>query len=165
MSGDKTFRNKIQKAKAENAKSRLDEDQREEFKEAFKVFDEDNGGSIDDEEFENLMKMLGYNMSDEELSAIFNAVDEEGEGEILFHDFLTLMVVLMENDTEELNLINAFATLDKKNSGLISVEHVRNILTTIGEQMTTKEIEKFIENTDLDNDGMVSINDIQRMLA
>ena len=159
------FRNKIQKAKAENAKSRLDEDQREEFKEAFKVFDEDNGGSIDDEEFENLMKMLGYNMSDEELSAIFNAVDEEGEGEILFHDFLTLMVVLMENDTEELNLINAFATLDKKNSGLISVEHVRNILTTIGEQMTTKEIEKFIENTDLDDDGMVSINDIQRMLA
>ena len=111
------------------------------------------------------MKMLGYNMSDEELSAIFNAVDEEGEGEILFHDFLTLMVVLMENDTEELNLINAFATLDKKNSGLISVEHVRNILTTIGEQMTTNEIEKFIENTDLDDDGMVSINDIQRMLA
>ena len=159
------FRNKIQKAKAENAKSRLDEDQREEFKEAFKVFDEDNGGSIDDEEFENLMKMLGYNMSDEELSAIFNAVDEEGEGEILFHDFLTLMVVLMENDTEELNLINAFETIDEKNSGLISVEHVRNILTTIGEQMTTKEIEKFIENTDLDNDGMVSINDIQRMLA
>ena len=117
------------------------------------------------EEFENLMKMLGYNMSDEELSAIFNAVDEEGEGEILFHDFLTLMVVLMENDTEELNLINAFETIDEKNSGLISVEHVRNILTTIGEQMTTKEIEKFIENTDLDNDGMVSINDIQRMLA
>ena len=99
------------------------------------------------------------------LSEIFNAVDEEGEGEILFHDFLTLMVVLMENDTEELNLINAFEIIDEKNSGLISVEHVRNILTTIGEQMTTKEIEKFIENTDLDNDGMVSINDIQRMLA
>ena len=31
--------------------------------------------------------------------------------------------------------------------------------------MTTNEIEKFIENTDLDDDGMVSINDIQRMLA
>ena len=71
----------------------------------------------------------------------------------------------MENDTEELNLINAFETIDEKNSGLISVEHVRNILTTIGEQMTTNEIEKFIENTDLDDDGMVSINDIQRMLA
>ena len=32
------------------------------------------------------------------------------------------------------------------------------------EQMTTNEIEKFIENTDLDNDSMVSINDIQQML-
>ena len=71
----------------------------------------------------------------------------------------------MENDTEELNLINAFEIIDEKNSGLISIEHVRNILTTIGEQMTTNEIEKFIENTDLDDDGMVSINDIQRMLA
>ena len=114
MEANDSFRSKIQKAKSENAKSRLDEDQREEFKEAFKVFDEDNGGSIDDEEFENLMKMLGYNMSDEELVAIFNAVDEEGEGEILFNDFLTLMVVLMENDTEEKNLITAFESLDKE---------------------------------------------------
>eukprot|EP00943_MAST-04B_sp_MAST-4B-sp1_P002181 g2181.t1 len=109
--------------------------------------------------------MLGYNMSDDELNAIFNAVDEEGEGEILFNDFLTLMVVLMENDTEEQNLINAFHTLDVNNTGLISVKHVRRILTTIGEQMTSTEIQSFIENSDLDDDGMVSINDIQRMLA
>jgi calmodulin len=111
------------------------------------------------------MKMLGYNMSDDELNAIFNAVDEEGEGEILFNDFLTLMVVLMENDTEEQNLINAFDTLDVNNTGLISVEHVRRVLSTIGEQMTSTEIQSFIENSDLDDDGMVSINDIQRMLA
>ena len=31
MADDASFRNKIQKAKAENAKSRLDEDQREEL--------------------------------------------------------------------------------------------------------------------------------------
>ena len=164
MEANDTFRSKIQKAKSENAKSRLDEDQREEFKEAFKVFDEDNGGSIDDEEFENLMKMLGYNMSDEELAAIFNAVDEEGEGEILFNDFLTLMVVLMENDTEEKNLITAFESLDKDNTGSISVKHVYNILKTIGEQMTSTEIEKFIIAADSDNDGMVNILDIKRML-
>eukprot|EP00944_MAST-04C_sp_MAST-4C-sp1_P008481 g8481.t1 len=164
MEANDSFRSKIQKAKSENAKSRLDEDQREEFKEAFKVFDEDNGGSIDDEEFENLMKMLGYNMSDEELVAIFNAVDEEGEGEILFNDFLTLMVVLMENDTEEKNLITAFESLDKGNTGLISVKHVHDILKTIGEQMTSTEINKFISVADSDNDGMVDIVDIKRML-
>ena len=103
-------------------------------------------------------------LSDEELVAIFNAVDEEGEGEILFNDFLTLMVVLMENDTEEKNLITAFESLDKGNTGLISVKHVHDILKTIGEQMTSTEIDKFISVADSDNDGMVDIVDIKRML-
>ena len=111
-----SFRAKIQVAKKNNAKSKLDENQVEEFKEAFKVFDEDNGGSIDDEEFTNLMGMLGYNFTEDEIANIFNAVDEDGEEEILFDDFLTLMVVLMASDNDSIMMENAFSSLDKNNT-------------------------------------------------
>ena len=44
------------------------------------------------------------------------------------------------------------------------MKHVHNILETIGEQMTSTEIDKFISVADSDNDGMVDIVDIKRML-
>ena len=37
----------------------MDDNQVDEFKEAFRVFDTDHGGTIDAEEYSNLMAMLG----------------------------------------------------------------------------------------------------------
>jgi len=165
MEDKDSFRAKIRRAKAANAKSKLDENQVEEFKEAFMLFDEDNGGSIDDEEFENLMGMLGYTLSEEEIAQIFNAVDEEGEGEILFDDFLTLMVVLMDSDEEEAQLESAFRILDKKQEGKIPLKQVQKLLKSLGEQLTSKEMKYFSKLVDSDNDGLVSLNDIRHMLA
>ena len=41
------------------ARNAMDDNQVDEFKEAFRVFDTDHGGTIDAEEYSNLMAMLG----------------------------------------------------------------------------------------------------------
>ena len=159
-----SFRAKIQVAKKNNAKSNLDENQVEEFKEAFKVFDEDNGGSIDDEEFTNLIGMLGYNFTEDEIANIFNAVDEAGEEEILFDDFLTLMVVLMASDNDAIMMENAFSSLDKSNTGKIPIKHVDKILRSLGEQLTHRELKYFLKLVDPLDNGYVTLADIERMV-
>ena len=69
----------------------IDPDKLAEYREAFDLFDEDGSGEIDVEEFENLMKTLGYNYTDIELKEMIEQIDIDGSGEIDFAEFITLM--------------------------------------------------------------------------
>ena len=71
----------------------LTDEQIEEFREAFNLFDLDGGGSIDAKELGTVMRSLGQNPPDEELQAMIDEVDEDGGGEIEFDEFCTLMCV------------------------------------------------------------------------
>ena len=69
----------------------LNEEQILEFKEAFKMFDKDGGGSIDVDELGDAMRALGQDPDPEELQAMVDEVDEDGSGEIDFEEFLLMM--------------------------------------------------------------------------
>ena len=74
-------------------KSRIGEkDPEKELRDAFRVFDTDNSGSIDKKELKRLMKKLGQALSEAELDAMMDEVDTNGDGEISFEEFKELMV-------------------------------------------------------------------------
>lgn len=74
-------------------KSRIGEkDPEKELRDAFRVFDTDNSGSIDRKELKRLMKKLGQALSESELDAMMDEVDTNGDGEISFEEFKELMV-------------------------------------------------------------------------
>lgn len=50
-----------------------------EFKEAFKLFDEDGGGTISVEELGTVMRSLGQDPSEDELNALIEEVDVDGK--------------------------------------------------------------------------------------
>lgn len=76
-------------------RSRIGEsDPEKELRDAFRVFDTDNSGSIDKKELKRLMKKLGQTLSEAELDAMMNEVDTNGDGEISFEEFKDLMVSL-----------------------------------------------------------------------
>lgn len=64
----------------------------QELRNAFKVFDTDNSGSISREELQSLMTQLGQNLSDAEIDAMMEMVDENNDGEISFEEFKKMMV-------------------------------------------------------------------------
>merc|ERR1712070_340012 len=73
-------------------KSRIaDRDPDKELRDAFKVFDTDNNGSIDKKELKRLLKKLGQTLTDAELDAMMNEVDTNGDGEISFEEFKEMM--------------------------------------------------------------------------
>mmetsp|Transcript_12702 Transcript_12702/g.21549 ORF Transcript_12702/g.21549 Transcript_12702/m.21549 type:complete len:102 (-) Transcript_12702:214-519(-) len=71
----------------------LSQDEIDDLKEAFNMFDVDGGGSISKEELKGVMKKLGSDPTDDEIQAMINSVDDNGDGEIDFDEFLEMIFV------------------------------------------------------------------------
>lgn len=147
------------------ARAAMDEAQIEEFLEAFRVFDVDNGGTIDTQEFASLCTMLGLSLTAEELTEVFIKMDGDEDGELEFEEFLVLMATLMKAEDSSDDLKLAFEQIDEIGTGSIPVSVVSRLLGHIAENCTSKEIDSLLDICDSDGDGLVSFDDIQRLLS
>merc|ERR1711988_1314188 len=73
------------------AKGGLTEEQIEEIREAFNLFDADNSGAIDVRELKAAMRALGFEVKKEELKKMISDIDNDGNGSIEFQEFLEMM--------------------------------------------------------------------------
>lgn len=69
----------------------LTEEQISDFREAFSLFDKDGDGSISARELGIVLRSLGQNPTEKELSELINDIDEDSSGTIDFAEFLNLM--------------------------------------------------------------------------
>merc|ERR1711988_926725 len=83
-------------------KGALTEEQMEEIREAFGLFDNDASGAIDVRELKAAMRALGFEVKNKELKKMVSDVDNDGNGTIEFSEFLMMMTAKMgEKDTRE----------------------------------------------------------------
>ena len=68
------------------------EDELEDMRRYFKVFDADNSGFVDADEFVHLMTTLGETLSEEEVRDMIAGVDADGDGKLNIEEFITLML-------------------------------------------------------------------------
>lgn len=66
----------------------LSEDQKQEIKEAFELFDTDKDGSIDYHELKVAMRALGFDLKKAEVLKLLRDHDKRGEGLMGWEDFL-----------------------------------------------------------------------------
>ena len=64
----------------------LTDDQIDELKEAFSVFDKNGDGEISMNELETVMRALGQNPTEAELIEMISSVDDNGDHEIDFNE-------------------------------------------------------------------------------
>merc|ERR1739847_27056 len=83
-------------------KGGLSEEQMDEIREAFNLFDGDQSGAIDVRELKAAMRALGFEVKNEELKKMVSDIDNDGNGTIEFGEFLQMMTGKMgEKDTRE----------------------------------------------------------------
>ena len=83
-------------------RTELTEEQKQEIKEAFDLFDTDGSGSIDAKELKVAMRALGFEPKKEEIKKMIADADKGQGGVIDFSDFLDMMTVKMaERDPRE----------------------------------------------------------------
>merc|ERR1711933_208499 len=69
----------------------LSEEQKQEIKEAFDLFDTDGSGEIDSKELKVAMRALGFEPKKEEIQKMISDVDDDGSGTIGYEEFLKMV--------------------------------------------------------------------------
>ena len=146
-------------------KSVLDipENQINQYREAFDMFDKDKSGYISATEIMSIMKNFGNPLPRAEVDRMIAAVDDDGNGELDFEEFITLMqtqrIFIDESDDDK--ILKAFKSFDKDHDGKITNFEFRYILTQLGQahQFTNEETDILFKECDLDNDGILVYED------
>ena len=89
-------------SKGKAKKPGLSEEQIEEIREAFNLFDTDHSGSIDYRELKAAMRALGFEVKKEELQDMIDQADRDGDGEINPDEFYRIMKKRGDNPLDDL---------------------------------------------------------------
>ncbi|KAG2465864.1 CETN2 protein, partial [Polypterus senegalus] len=152
-----------QRKKATN-KPDLTEEQKQEIREAFDLFDTEGTGTIDVKELKVAMRALGFEPKKEEIKKMIADVDKEGSGTIDFNDFLSMMTQKMsEKDTKE-EILKAFKLFDDDGTGKISFKNLKRVAKELGENLTDEELQEMIDEADRDGDGEINEQEFLRIM-
>lgn len=159
-SASKADKNKKGKAKVPE----LTEEQRQEIREAFDLFDTDGSGTIDAKELKVAMRALGFEPKKEEIRKMIAEIDKDGSGTVDFDEFLDMMTIKMgERDSRE-EILKAFRLFDDDETGKISFRNLKRVAKELGETMTDEELQEMIDEADRDGDGEVSQEEFLRIM-
>ncbi|KAF9876088.1 calmodulin [Colletotrichum karsti] len=142
----------------------LTEEQRAQYKEVFDLFDKDGTGDITAQELGEVMRSLGLNPSDTELTDMVNEVDADNNGTIDFNEFLNLMAQKVQVGDAEEELKNAFKVFDRDGSGTISAEELRHVLKSLGENLSAADIDEMIQMADKNGDGSIDYDEFASIM-
>lgn len=149
----------------QKVKEQMSSEQIADFSATFSLFDKDGDGTITTKELGTVMRSLGQNPSEEQLLEMITEVDADGSGTIDFQEFLLMMSKqFLEKDTEE-DLRETFEALDKDGNGFLSAFELRQILQTLGINLSDEEVFEMVAEADIDGDGKVNFEEYMTILT
>ncbi|CAH8534226.1 unnamed protein product [Schistosoma intercalatum] len=145
-------------------KHELTEDQKQEIREAFDLFDTDKSGTIDIKELKVAMRALGFEPKKEEVRKLLTEFDCDNKDSIEFSDFLRMMAVKMQDKDAKEEMLKAFRLFDDDETGKISFKNLKRVAKELGENLTDEELQEMIDEADRDGDGEVNEQEFLRVM-
>ena len=137
-----------------------------EYEEGFKLMVDDQDGTITTVAMGMVMRALGRNPTEAELSDLINQVDADGNGTVTFEEFDSLMGkfrVSAGRDWDD--LVHCFRLFDKENSGTFNFDEFRHALLNEGETLSEKEFTALGLGNKVEKDGQVNYEDLIKGLS
>jgi calmodulin len=134
----------------------LSEEQIEEFKEAFSLFDPEGKGYIETKELGTVLRSLGIHATDEEKNEYIEKYDQEQEDNIYFNDFLEIIIKKISESKPEDELLEALNLFDTEKKHEIDIEQFREEFKENLPNVPENEINDIIEF--LKHEGGTTIN-------
>ncbi|KAH7104959.1 Ca2+-binding EF-hand superfamily protein [Auriculariales sp. MPI-PUGE-AT-0066] len=153
------------KRRAAHARPELSDEQKQEIKEAFELFDTNKDGALDYHELKVAMRALGTDLKKPEVLKLLRDHDKTGDSLLVYDDFLKVMTErILERDPHE-EIRRAFNIFDEDKTGKISFKNLRRVAKELGEVLDDDEIQAMIDEFDLDNDGEISLNEFIAIMS
>ena len=143
----------------------LTEEQKQEIREAFDLFDTDGSGSIDAKELKVAMRALGFEPEKEAIKKMIADIDTDGSGTIDFNEVLEMMTAKMSERDPMEEIIKAFRLFDDDETGKISFKNLKRVAKELGENMTDEEIAEMIEEADRAGVSAATMDDFYNIMT
>merc|ERR1712097_207220 len=114
--------------KSAKKKGQLTEEQLDEIREAFSLFDADASGMIDIRELKAAMRALGFEVKNEELKKMVADIDGDGNGTIEFGEFLQMMTGKIGENIDDEELQDMINQADRDGDGEINIDEFYRIM-------------------------------------
>ena len=143
-------------------KTKKEELDRKEFEKQFINLAGNIHSSIDKNVLKTLAKNLDQNYSEQEVERLIEEIDEDGNGKIEFEEFLN---TLANKSVGDENIVKqAFAILDRTDSGYITLNDLKHAMLCLGENYTNEEINEMISLVDDDQDGVINFQEFNKLI-
>ncbi|KAL7093477.1 hypothetical protein ACP275_11G042700 [Erythranthe tilingii] len=139
----------------------------------FATFDKNNDGYITKHELTESLKKIGIEAGESDVADMVQRVDSNGDGLIDFDEFCVLFDSFKDDDEqgqvkvhEDGDLREAFDVFDENRDGLISVEELGLVLSSMGFNQGNRidDCKEMIRRVDVDGDGMVDFDEFRNMM-
>eukprot|EP00243_Klebsormidium_subtile_P006943 TRINITY_DN3019_c0_g1_i3.p1 TRINITY_DN3019_c0_g1~~TRINITY_DN3019_c0_g1_i3.p1 ORF type:complete len:201 (+),score=45.64 TRINITY_DN3019_c0_g1_i3:809-1411(+) len=138
------------------AKKEITEDEKQEIREAFDLFDSNKAGKIEYREVKVAMRALGFAVSKAEVKGLMAEYSKDEGGGLELHEFMEIMSQKIgERDPVE-ELAKAFRLFDDDSTGKISLKNLRKVAKDFGEDISDEDLSAMIDEFDRDGDGEIS---------
>ena len=135
-----------------------------ELKEYFDMFDRDKDNLINEKELGNILRSLGHDPTEQDLTEMIKEVDNDSDSKIEFEEFLKIMNNKLKQTETEQELIEAFKIFDKEGKGLISENEFKHIMLSLGEKISEEELEEMMKKAHPQNQGYVNYKEFAKIL-
>ncbi|KAK9900492.1 EF-hand [Cystobasidium minutum MCA 4210] len=141
---------------ASSSRPDITDEQRQEIREAFDLFDTDKDGAIGFHELKVALRALGFDLKKAEVLKILRDNDRQGSGQMQFDDFSKVVTerILARDPLDEIR--RAFRLFDDDGTGRISIRNLKRVAKELGENLDDEELQAMIDEFDLDQDGEIS---------
>lgn len=161
----KAFINNIRTVAAKN-KDMVDQEQMEELKEAFQLFDTNHSGQIDSREFKAAMRALGFPVKKVDVIRHFKEIPKDVSDSLNFEEFVRIVGNMMPKRDSKDEVFKVFQMFDEDNTGKISFKNLKKISAEVGENLSDEEIKEMIDEAERANikQGLVDFEDFYRVM-
>ena len=133
----------------------LTEDEIEEIREAFALFDTDNSGRIDPKELKAAMQSLGFEKKNPTIYAMIADLDtHENSDGINFENFLDAITDKLGNKESRDGIARIFDLFDDDKSQSINIQNLRRVAKELGETMSAEELKEMLERAASNGDDI-----------
>ncbi|KAG2730963.1 hypothetical protein G9P44_006112 [Scheffersomyces stipitis] len=139
-----------------NLKVELLNEQKQEIREAFSLFDMNNDGYLDYHELKVAFRALGFDLSKREVLDVIHEYDTDDRNLISYENFFQSVGERIVNRDPLDEVRRAFKLFDDDNTGKISLRNLRRVAKELGENLTDDELRAMIDEFDLDEDGEIN---------
>eukprot|EP01134_Creolimax_fragrantissima_P007945 CFRG7945T1 len=132
-------------------------------REIFMIFDKQGDDCVSSEDLGTVLRAMNKNPLENEVAAIAKELDPSGESRINFSKFAPILerkTIDCPGSVEEFS--EGLRVFDKELNGFMSGVELRHVLTSLGEKLTSKQVDQLLVGVETDKDGNINYEEFVR---